>query len=134
MGKEYDIACGWHLERFSFRYEYFAFFDTADYLADNLFVKHEVKVDFGPEFERDDSPYKAIFCRCRKRDVSRFLKALEELPNKMMICGYTDYPQFCEKIKHDAIDAMEVIRKGGNRDGTDGSIRKTEQKETEGVL
>ena len=52
----------------------------------------------------------------------------------MIICGYADYPQFCEKIKHDAIDAMEVIRKGGNRDGTDDSVRKTEQKETEGVL
>lgn len=111
MGKKYDIACGWHLRRFSLLYEHFAFLDTADYLADSLFIKHEVTVAFGDEYISEDTPYRVIFCKCRKRDVQRFLQALEELTNKMIICGYSDYPKYCQKLKQAEEDAMESVKK-----------------------
>ena len=32
------------LDKFSLLNSHFAFFDTGDYLADNLFIKHQVRV------------------------------------------------------------------------------------------
>lgn len=40
MSFEYDECGCWPIEKFSFRYQYFALIDTADYLADQLFIKH----------------------------------------------------------------------------------------------
>lgn len=92
------------LERFSIRHKYFVFLDAGDYLADSLFIKHKVTVKFIQEYGREDSPYRMIFCRIRKQDERAFLEALRELPNKMLLCGYPDYPARCrdfiEKIEH----------------------------------
>ena len=92
------------LERFSLRHKYFAFLDTGEYLADGLFIKHQVAVKFMQEYVRGDSPYLMIFCRIKKQDEGAFLEALRELPNKMLLCGYPDYPAQCrdfmEKIEN----------------------------------
>ncbi len=75
----------------SLRYAYFLFFDTKTYLADQLFIRHKVRVWFGDEYWSKDTPYVAIFCHVRKRDVPEFLAALEDLKKCFLICGYTDY-------------------------------------------
>ena len=77
--------------RFSLQYRYFLYFDVKSHLADQLFIRHKVRVWYRSEFASKDSPYTAIFCRVRKRDVPAFLAALEELKKSMLICGYTDY-------------------------------------------
>lgn len=87
-----------HLERFSLRYLYYAIIDTADYYADQLFIRHQVTVRFGNEFAHPDAPYLIIMCKVRKKDRRRFLDALAELPNKMLLCGHTDYLAFCEQF------------------------------------
>ena len=94
------------LERFSLRHKCFAFLDTGEYLADGLFIKHQVAMKFMQEYGRGDSPYLMIFCRIKKRDESAFLEALRELPNKMLLCGYPDYPAQC----HDFMDKIETHR------------------------
>lgn len=87
--------CGcWSIEKFSFRYQYFALIDTADHLADQLFIKHKVCVWFGEEYCKADTPFHVILCRCRKRDVATFMAAISELTNKMLLCGHPDYPAF----------------------------------------
>ena len=48
MSREYNESCCWTIEKFSFFHNYFAIIDTADYLADQLFIKHQVRVGFGP--------------------------------------------------------------------------------------
>ncbi len=83
------------LERFSLWHKYFAFLDTGEYLADGLFIKYQVPVKFMQEYGRDDSTYLMIFCRIKKQDEGAFLKALRELPNKMLLCGYPDYSAQC---------------------------------------
>ena len=75
MSYEYNECGCWPIEKFSFRYQYFALIDTADYLADQLFIKHRVRVWFDEEYYRDDMPYRVIICRCRKRDVVAFMAA-----------------------------------------------------------
>lgn len=87
-----------HIDRLSLLYTHYAFLDTDAYLADQLFLKHQVQVRFREEYVRDDSPYRVIFCQVRKRDEERFLSALEELPNKMMLLGYTDYLDTCHML------------------------------------
>lgn len=87
--------CYLHLDRFSLLYRYYAIIDTTDYYADQLFIRHKVRVRFGDEYAHPDAPYLIIFCKVRKKDEGRFLDALQEMPNKMIICGHPDYPMFC---------------------------------------
>ena len=68
----------WELDdRRPFR-RFFAYIDAAENLADQLFIKHEVAVDFGPEFGKAGSDYFIIICSIRKKDRQRFLEALKE--------------------------------------------------------
>ena len=81
----------WTIERFSLRYAYFLFFDTTPYLADQLFTRHKVRVWFESEYTKEGSPYRAILCRVRKRDVPEFLAAVEELKKEMLLCEHLNY-------------------------------------------
>ena len=81
----------WTIERASLWYAYFLFFDTTSHLADQLFIRHKVRAQFESEYAREGSPYRAILCRVRKRDVPEFLAAVEELKKKMLLCGHLDY-------------------------------------------
>ena len=113
----------WPIEKFSLRYDCFLFFDVGRYLADQLFIKREIQVWFGPEYKRDGSPYLAIFCHVKKKDVPAFLDALEELKKSMIICGYTDYES--------EIDAfMTRIEQQKEAKKSDGPFKKAKQKAT----
>lgn len=116
MSPEYNKNCCWRIEKISFLYAHFAVIDTADYLADQLFIKHEVRVHFGGEFVNQDKPYRIILCKCRKRDTDRFLAAVSELPNKMLLCGHTDYLTFCENLKSRMSSALAKGGAGANAD------------------
>lgn len=69
--------------------------ETVPDLADQLFIKHQVRVHFREEYARKDSQYRVIVCRVRKRDQTRFLAALEESPKKMLLLGHTNYLDTC---------------------------------------
>ena len=79
-------------------FRYYAFIDTGDHLADSLFIRHRVRVWYGDEYAHSDSEYRIVFCRIRKRDEGRFLDALGELPNKMILFGHPDYGDFCQIV------------------------------------
>ncbi len=83
------------LNRFSLLYDHYAFIDVPAYYADQLFVRHQVTVRFGKEFQHPDQPYVVIFCKVRKQDRNRFLSALSDLNRKMILCGYHGYQDFC---------------------------------------
>ena len=97
------------IQKFSLRYSYFMFFDTKSYLADQLFIRHKVRVWFGDEYGKEGSPYVGIFCHVRKRDVPEFLAALEDLKRSMLICGHTDY----EKVISSFLDNAERMKEKG---------------------
>ena len=86
------------IRKWSMRYDYYAFVDTADYLADSLFIKKRVRVRFGKEMKHPKEAYMVIFCKVLKKDTDRFLDALSELSNKMILCGHADYDAFCKEI------------------------------------
>ena len=90
------------IDKASPRYRYFMYFDKEPYLADQLFIKREIRVWYDEEYKRSDSPYNAIMCHVKKKDVPAFLDALEELKKSMLICGQVDYEKdvrgFIDKI------------------------------------
>lgn len=83
------------LNRFSLLYDHYAIIDVPEYYADQLFIRHQVTVRFGNEYQHPDQPYVGIFCKVRKRDRNRFLSALSDLNRKMILCGYPGYQDFC---------------------------------------
>lgn len=89
----------WKLKRFSLLYYCYAYVDSTENLADQLFILHKVQVSFGKEFIKDGLRYKVIFCKVRKKDETLFLTALAELDNKLLLLGYTDYDEFCEEMR-----------------------------------
>lgn len=131
MNREYNESCCWTIEKFSFFRSHFAIIDTADYLADRLFIKHQVKVWFGPEFACPDAPYRVIMCSCRKRDVDAFLAAIRELPNKMNLCGHPDYLTFCADLKK---KVQSVRNDGGDSTNeTDDTTQEAKQESAKGT-
>ena len=96
----------WTIQKFSLRYAYFMFFDTTPYLADQLFIRHKVRVWFEREYTKKDSPYISIFCHVRKKDVPRFL----DLKKSMILCGQPEYEAEISSF----MDEMERM-KGGDR-------------------
>ncbi|MDD3335693.1 MAG: MFS transporter [Eubacteriales bacterium] len=103
--KHYIRLDGWTL-----RYAHFVIVDTLNYYVDQLFIKHHVTVCFGAEYQHPDAPYLIIFCKVRKRDVSRFLDAVAELPRKMLLCRHPDCESFCEVF----LERMEVARQASH--------------------
>lgn len=108
MEKKQNPGC-WPIDKFSLRYSHYVIIDTADYLADQLFISKKVRVWFGVEYSSPDKRYRIIFCKCRKRDANAFEEAMEDLPRKMLLCGHNDYIQFCEGLKNE----IEFARRGG---------------------
>ena len=115
----------WKLGRPSLRYAYFAFFDVPSYLADPLFIRHEVEVFFDKEFQKPGTPYLTILCHVRKKDIHEFLAALEDLKRSMRICGYPNYEEEVGQMMRE----MEALR-GELKHGKNDATVKTEQTET----
>ena len=114
------------IRKFSPRFAHFAFFDTKDYLADPLFIRHQVRVWFGKELSMPDSPYRILLCHVRKQDVPEFLAALEELKNSMLICGYTDY----ESVASMWMDRFEQMKGGDENNGKNDPVGEAKQGQT----
>ena len=106
----------------SLRYDYFLFFDTPEYLADQLFIKQKVRVWFKQEYAKEGSPFLAIFCRVKKKDSAKFLAALDALKNKMILCGYPEYEAEVQKMIRHLEEA-----KGDAQTNENDTSRETEQ-------
>ena len=94
-----DMNCNRPYQRLESRIPWdasFAFIDTKEYLADQLFANHGIAVRFGDEYAREGTPYRIVFCKVRRWAAKAFVEAISELPNKMLLCGHPDYVSFCE--------------------------------------
>ena len=91
---------------FGIKYKIFLYIDVKDYLADPIFINHQVRVKWTREFSHKNSPYLVIFCKVQKKDVEKFKTAMEDLEKKMLICGHKDYDKLAKEIIKD-------ITKGG---------------------
>ena len=95
------------IKKLSLRYDYFLFFDTSEYLADQLFIRQKVRVWFDEEYAKKDSRFLAILCHVKKKDSHRFIDAIAALRNKMLLCGYPEYETEVQKMLSHLEEAKE---------------------------
>lgn len=88
----------WKMKDFSLFTVPYLYIDHNSYLADDLFAQRSIKMKIRGEMVRDDSPYCIIFCNVHKKDIQKFEEALGKLENKMLLFGYTDYPEVCSEV------------------------------------
>lgn len=103
----------WRMGDFSIVSVPYVYVDHSSYKGDQLFVQNKVRMKFKGECAKEDSPYRIVFCKVRKRDAERFEEAMEKLNNKMLLLGYRDYPDVCNEIAKMIEEGMKA-RKGGN--------------------
>ena len=51
--------------------------DCKNYLADDLFIKNKITVNFEGDFTKDDSDYIFVYCKVKKKIMTNLLKLLE---------------------------------------------------------
>ena len=72
--------------------EKYLYFDTHEFLADEIFVKNKVRVFFAnKQWGKPGEKYCLVVCRIFKKSRDGFFKSLEQLFDKMLLCGNTDY-------------------------------------------
>ena len=77
-----------------FRFGYI-FFDTGDHLVDQIFINNNVRVKYFHDFVLEDVKYHILMCKIKKKDEKNFILSMEQLKNKMLLLGHTDYEGFC---------------------------------------
>lgn len=80
----------------------FLFFDDMNYSSISLLNRNKVKVKIKTAAQKEDWKYQIVFCDVRRKDVEKFIRAMEELKNKMLLIGNTDYEAFCEELLPDS--------------------------------
>ena len=73
-----------------------------DFMADQIFVNHKLRVKFKGEFHKAGEKYVMICITIKKKDKDTFIKCMEELKNKAALLGHTDYQEFCDYF-HDML-------------------------------
>ena len=79
------------------RYINFAYIDTTGFLADRIFVQNEIKVKFCGDYFHKEKKYVIVMCKVKKKDIPVFLQSMEELTNRAILMGNTDYETFCRE-------------------------------------
>ena len=77
---------------------HFVFFDDINCSSFSLLYRNKVEIKFKTAARREEEKYQIVFCDVRRKDVDKFINAMEELKNKMLLIGNTDYEAFCEEL------------------------------------
>lgn len=80
------------------RYAEYAFFDLPEYKADHIFIQHKLPVKFLKDLGRAGYDYFIIVCRVKAEDATVFEQCMAELRNAILVCGRTDYDDFCAEM------------------------------------
>lgn len=77
----------------------FVVVDCSQYLTAHVLERHGVHpVIITVLSESDSCKYMYLAVRIPKKRLGAFLEAMVELQKNMVICGYTDYPDFCRGL------------------------------------
>ena len=81
-------------ENYSLFHNAYLYIDTEDLFSYRIFAKRKLKVRVLKTGSFDGIPYKVIFCKVRRINSEEFLEALAELESKIILMGYSDYPNY----------------------------------------
>jgi len=76
-------------------------------LIDDIHIAATYKV-----LVRNEDEYKVILYKFKAKHREEFLKAVAEIPNKALECGYKDYEWFCNDLINQIIEAKEGKNNG----------------------
>lgn len=90
------------------RWKRYLYLDTEDFLLGSLLTRENVKVKFVTSLMKDNEKYRLVIMKVLKRDETKFLKALEGLPGKMLLCGFRDYESHGEELMSELEDLIRA--------------------------
>ena len=93
------------------RWKRYLYLDTEDFLLGSLLQRDPVKVKFETCLAKENEIYRLVMLKVPKRDETRFLHALDDLPGKMLLCGYRDYESRGEELMRELEDLLRVEMK-----------------------
>lgn len=67
-------------------------------MVDDIHISAKYQV-----FAKSDSKYKCVIFKFNKKHRQVFLKTIAQIPNKALICGYSDYKVYCNKLIKDLL-------------------------------
>lgn len=79
-------------------FNYYAYIDTEEYLADSIFIQEKLKVFFGKTGRKQDSQYVVVLCKVWKWDAEKFTHAMEMFYNKLLLLEYGEFVNFFEEF------------------------------------
>ena len=86
------------IERKSLLYNYYAYIDTEDFLADSIFIQEKLRVFFGKTGRKQDSQYVVVLCKVWKWDAEKFVRAMGIFYNKLLLLGHGESVNFFEEL------------------------------------
>ena len=89
----------YRLDHFSLYYDMYMFIDTAEHLADQVFIQHKLRIRFKGDYQKEGQRYQIILCKAPKKRRADFMDCMKDLARKMLLLGNTDYCDFCRQIQ-----------------------------------
>ena len=79
----------------------YLYLDTDDFLLESLLRRDPVRLKFETCLMKDNENYRLVMMKVLRRDETKFLRALEDLPGKMVLCGFRDYESHGEELMNE---------------------------------
>ena len=93
------------------RWKRYMYLDTEDFLLESLLRRDPVRLKFVTWMMKDDEKYRLVMMKVRVKDETKLLKALEDLPGKMLLCGHRDYESHGEELITELEDLLRAEMK-----------------------
>lgn len=86
------------IEKKSLLFNYYAYIDTEEFIADSIFIQEKLSVFFGKVGRKQDSQYIVVLCKVWKWDADKFTFAMKKLYNKLLLLGHGESVNFFSEL------------------------------------
>lgn len=86
------------IEKKSLLFNYYAYIDTEEFLADSVFIQEKLIVFFGKIGRIQGSQYVVVLCKVWKWDAEKFIHTMEKFRNKLLLLGHDECVNFFEEL------------------------------------
>lgn len=77
---------------------FYLYIDVTNYKADRILNDKGISIKIMYEFTKPNTDYRAIICKVSKKDESKFIEAMKETENNLLITGHSDYEEVLKGI------------------------------------
>ena len=96
------------------RWKHFVYLDVEDLLLASLLNRYQVHAKCERVMLKENEKYFLIALKVLKKDEDNFLKALEDLKGKMLLCGHRDYEERTDALIQELRESLreDLAREG----------------------